>query len=330
MSTATDPYVAGTTTPGVAPAPRRARRAPLHRAAIVGAAYLLAGAVVDLAAVWAGWDGPTWFVRVTDVAFGTTPIGALDTSRDVYPTIEILALIIGLVLVVTGVRRAVWTLYGLQALTGVVLLVRVLGGVDTETYAVAWLHGDPGGDVAPLVLELVGFALATAATAIVLVGIRWAPRRAPVDVVARQARIDAERRAQAEAQAQAAWSMPVPAVAPYAAYGPPSYPQPAYPPAYGPPSYSQPAYGQPGYPPAYGWPAPARARTNTTAALALVFGLIGGLLGIVLGHIALRQIKTTGEDGRGMALTGLIAGYAHLGLWVVLGLGALLTQSPGA
>lgn len=33
------------------------------------------------------------------------------------------------------------------------------------------------------------------------------------------------------------------------------------------------------------------------------------IAGIVTGHLALLQIKRTGEEGRALALTGLIAGY---------------------
>ena len=48
------------------------------------------------------------------------------------------------------------------------------------------------------------------------------------------------------------------------------------------------------------------------AILALVFGLVLGLVAIPLGHVALSQIRRTGESGRGMAITGLILGYLSL------------------
>ncbi|MDR6508067.1 DUF4190 domain-containing protein [Arthrobacter oryzae] len=54
--------------------------------------------------------------------------------------------------------------------------------------------------------------------------------------------------------------------------------------------------------------------TNTLAILALVFGLICGLAAIPLGHIALVHIRRTGESGRGMAIAGLVLGYAWAGL----------------
>jgi hypothetical protein len=45
--------------------------------------------------------------------------------------------------------------------------------------------------------------------------------------------------------------------------------------------------------------------------------LVGSLAGVILGHISLRQIATTGDGGRGMAIAGLIVGYVGLGLLVI-------------
>lgn len=57
--------------------------------------------------------------------------------------------------------------------------------------------------------------------------------------------------------------------------------------------------------------------SNVLAVLALVFGLLGGgLVAVVLGHLARGQIRRTGERGDGMAIAGLVLGY--LGLAVVL------------
>ena len=58
---------------------------------------------------------------------------------------------------------------------------------------------------------------------------------------------------------------------------------------------------------------PCRTRTNALAVLSLVFAFLGGLLAIPFGHIALFQIKRSGERRRGMAITGLILGY----LWLI-------------
>jgi MFS family permease len=62
---------------------------------------------------------------------------------------------------------------------------------------------------------------------------------------------------------------------------------------------------------------PGPSRTNTMSILALIFGFLGSLLGIVFGHIALSQIKRTGEGGRGFAVAGLIVGYIQIGAAVV-------------
>lgn len=50
--------------------------------------------------------------------------------------------------------------------------------------------------------------------------------------------------------------------------------------------------------------------TNTFAFLAIIFAFTVPLAGIIFGHMGLSQIKRTGDAGRGIALTGLIIGYA--------------------
>lgn len=71
--------------------------------------------------------------------------------------------------------------------------------------------------------------------------------------------------------------------------------------------------------PIYGQPVVMQSRsvgTNVFAILALVFGLLGGVLGIVFGHIALSQIRRTGEEGRALAIAGLVLGYLFLVGWL--------------
>ena len=58
-----------------------------------------------------------------------------------------------------------------------------------------------------------------------------------------------------------------------------------------------------------GTPAGAPQKTNTFAIVSLVSAFFVSLLGIIFGHIALNQIKKTGEGGRGLALAGTILGY---------------------
>ena len=85
------------------------------------------------------------------------------------------------------------------------------------------------------------------------------------------------------------------------------------------------AYQQPGTPlpqqqqqpygpqPSAGPPPP----TNTLAIIAFVGSFFVSIAGIICGHIALGQIKRTGERGRGFALAGTIIGYVVLALEVL-------------
>ncbi|MFD4420748.1 DUF4190 domain-containing protein [Agromyces sp. NPDC058484] len=96
--------------------------------------------------------------------------------------------------------------------------------------------------------------------------------------------------------------------------------QPA--PTYGAPA--APAYGESA--PAYGQP--AGPKTNVLAIVSLVASIagfiiwgIGFVAGVICGHISLSQIKKTGEQGRGMAVAGLIIGYIGIALTI---LGAII------
>ncbi|POH74284.1 disulfide bond formation protein DsbA [Arthrobacter glacialis] len=81
---------------------------------------------------------------------------------------------------------------------------------------------------------------------------------------------------------------------------------PQNPPGWTPPHYGQqPPYGQ--YPP---MPAPGgKGGTNTLAIVSLVSSFFVGIAGVITGHIALSQIKRTGEEGKGLAIAGLVIGY---------------------
>ncbi len=121
---------------------------------------------------------------------------------------------------------------------------------------------------------------------------------------------------------------------------PPGYGAPQNPPAYGTPPQAPSPYGQqPGYPPqapAYGPPPayaqapgyggyPTAPKTNTLAIVSLISSIaglvivyvIGSVVGVITGHIALAQLKRTNEGGRGLALAGLIVGYVGLALTVI-------------
>ena len=93
-------------------------------------------------------------------------------------------------------------------------------------------------------------------------------------------------------------------------------PQSSYP--YGAAPTGYPPYGAPG---GY-YPAAAPTGTNGLAIASLVCGIIGGFAcilwipAIIMGFVALNQIKATGDrqPGRGLAIAGIVLGF----LWVVL------------
>lgn len=66
-------------------------------------------------------------------------------------------------------------------------------------------------------------------------------------------------------------------------------------------------------------PPPSKAPLNTYAALSPIFAVVIPPAGVVLGHLALPQIRRTAERGRGAAIAGLVIGY----LMCVLLIGAL-------
>ena len=63
-------------------------------------------------------------------------------------------------------------------------------------------------------------------------------------------------------------------------------------------------------------PPTTMAYTNTFAIVAVILGFMQPIAGIVFGHLALGQIKRNGDTGRGLALTGLIVGYAMVAFWI--------------
>ena len=76
----------------------------------------------------------------------------------------------------------------------------------------------------------------------------------------------------------------------------------------------------PGYgpPPGYGgYPWYPRS-TNTMAILALVFAFLFAPAGLILGILARKEIRRTGEDGDGLALAGIIIGGIVTGIWLLL------------
>lgn len=83
-----------------------------------------------------------------------------------------------------------------------------------------------------------------------------------------------------------------------------------------------PANPAPGYAPApgqqYAQPQAAGQKTNTLAIVALIGAFVLAPVGIICGHMALGQIKKTGEGGRPLALWGTILGYVFTLLWLLI------------
>jgi hypothetical protein len=133
---------------------------------------------------------------------------------------------------------------------------------------------------------------------------------------------------------QPGWAAPwdSPAAPPPANYPPPGYPPPGYPldypgtppfgyqqpPGYGPPSYPGEYYPAPDYRGDYWSDGAVQPGMNGIAIASLIssfaglFCCIGGISAIVLGAIALDQIKRTRQDGYGMAVAGIVIGIATL------------------
>ena len=77
--------------------------------------------------------------------------------------------------------------------------------------------------------------------------------------------------------------------------------------------------GGPGFPhqQQYAYPPSAIPSTNGMAIAALIVSLVScGPVGLILGIISLNQIKVSGEQGRGMALAGVIIGALSTLAWI--------------
>ncbi len=96
---------------------------------------------------------------------------------------------------------------------------------------------------------------------------------------------------------------------------------------------SQPATAQPNpYASASPYAAAPQQKTNVLAIVSLVLAFFISIGAIICGHIALNQIKRTGENGRGLAIAGLVLGYLGLvvGLiWIVIIIAAFATAGYG-
>ncbi|WP_344484160.1 DUF4190 domain-containing protein [Glycomyces endophyticus] len=99
--------------------------------------------------------------------------------------------------------------------------------------------------------------------------------------------------------------------------------QPQYPAAQQPPAYAP--YGAYPPPPPYGYPYAPPPPMNGMSIAALVLGIVGacnplGVLGLIFGMIAKRQIAERGESGSGFATAGIVLGWigvASIVFWIL-------------
>lgn len=123
---------------------------------------------------------------------------------------------------------------------------------------------------------------------------------------------------------------------PNAGLPPPVYPPPSPPPGY--PGYGPPGYGYPGPAYPYSTPYPTPYSTDpydpyrpakppgtngkaiaalVTAAVGLLFCGLPSIAGLVLGIVAMRETRRTGQDGFGLALAGAIIGGLVVAFWLL-------------
>lgn len=68
-------------------------------------------------------------------------------------------------------------------------------------------------------------------------------------------------------------------------------------------------------------------KTNAVAMVAIVLVFFNPIAGLILAHIALIQIKRTGENGRSSALVAAMLGWILSGVLIVVLLGTLVAGS---
>src|SRR3984893_7706178 len=110
----------------------------------------------------------------------------------------------------------------------------------------------------------------------------------------------------------------------------PAQPAPPEQPAAVPPP-PQPLLTQPS-----GTPVAFSAQTNTLAWVSLISGIvswvavpvIGAIVAVITGHMAKREIRRTGEQGDTLATVGLVLGYLHLAVVLII-IGILLVIFAG-
>ncbi|QNE34163.1 DUF4190 domain-containing protein [Leifsonia shinshuensis] len=71
--------------------------------------------------------------------------------------------------------------------------------------------------------------------------------------------------------------------------------------------------------PQYGaYQPPAQPGYNTMSIVAFILAFFVSVVGIILGFVALSQIKRTGEQGRGLALAAVIIGFVEVAIGILV------------
>jgi hypothetical protein len=77
-------------------------------------------------------------------------------------------------------------------------------------------------------------------------------------------------------------------------------------------------------------PIRSTSRTNVLAIVALASSFVVSIVAVVTGHIALAQVKRTGENGRELALAGVIIGYVGIAFGTLVSIGAIVALTVAA
>jgi hypothetical protein len=115
---------------------------------------------------------------------------------------------------------------------------------------------------------------------------------------------------------------------------PPAQRVPAGPSPWG--SSAEGPYGHlPHGPASYGHPPVSPAGTNALAVASLVLGIlwlywIGSILALVLGYTARSQIRARGGQGDGMAVAGIVLGWAGVGVFGAMTVLFVLAAAAGS
>ncbi len=75
---------------------------------------------------------------------------------------------------------------------------------------------------------------------------------------------------------------------------------------------------------------PIQQRFNTLAIVAFVLAFVVSLGAVICGHIALAQIKRTGERGRALAIWALVLGYLGILLGIIWAIALFALIANGA